>query len=155
MSIESVRAFLAQHAPDLQVTELAVSSATVPLAAAAYEVVPGQIAKTLTLRLAQEVVLLVMAGDSLVDNCKFKQHFGVKPRLLPADEVERETGHAIGGVGPLGLVRAMRVYCDISLSRFEEVLPAGGAPNAGFRISPARLANLTCAQWVNVGKFRG
>ena len=41
MSIESVRAFFAEKAPDITVIESGSSSATVPLAAQAYGVEPG------------------------------------------------------------------------------------------------------------------
>jgi len=47
MSLESVRAFFADKAPDIAVIESPLSSATVALAAEAYGVVPAQIAKTL------------------------------------------------------------------------------------------------------------
>jgi prolyl-tRNA editing enzyme YbaK/EbsC (Cys-tRNA(Pro) deacylase) len=41
MSLESVRAFFAENAPDIAVIESSVSSATVALAAEAYGVEPG------------------------------------------------------------------------------------------------------------------
>ena len=50
MSLESVRAFLAENAPDIAIIELENSSATVALAAAGHGVTHGQIAKTLSLR---------------------------------------------------------------------------------------------------------
>jgi prolyl-tRNA editing enzyme YbaK/EbsC (Cys-tRNA(Pro) deacylase) len=46
MSLESVRAFFAQHAPDITVIESPFSSATVALAAEAYGVEPGRIARS-------------------------------------------------------------------------------------------------------------
>ena len=52
MSLESVRAFFAQNAPEIAVIESPLSSATVTLAAEAYGVAPGRIAKTLSLRIA-------------------------------------------------------------------------------------------------------
>ena len=51
MSLQSVRAFFAEKAPDISVIESPISSATVPLAAEAYGVEPGRIAKTLSLRI--------------------------------------------------------------------------------------------------------
>jgi prolyl-tRNA editing enzyme YbaK/EbsC (Cys-tRNA(Pro) deacylase) len=150
MSLHSVKAFLAEHAPDLQVVELPSSTATVALAADAHGVEPGRIAKTLSLRIGDEVVLLVTRGDVRLDNQKFKATFRTKPRMLDATAVEAETGHPVGGVSPLGLVRPLRVYCDVSLKDFDEVLPAGGATHAAVRLSPDRLAALTAAQWVDV-----
>lgn len=50
MSLQSVRQFLADHAPDIEIIELNQSTATVELAAKAHNVEPGQIAKTLSLK---------------------------------------------------------------------------------------------------------
>lgn len=150
MSLASVRAFLAVHAPDLHVIEVATSTATVALAADAHGVEPGRIAKTLSLRIGDDVVLLVTRGDARLDNQKFKAAFRTKPSMLDAAQVEAATGHPVGGVSPLGLSRPLRVYCDLSLRDFDEVLPAGGAPHAAVRIAPERLARLTGAEWVDV-----
>jgi len=152
MSLQSVRMFLSERAPDLQVIELAASTATVALAAEAHGVEPGRIAKTLSLRVGDDVVLLVTRGDGRLDNQKFKAQFKTKPRMLDAAEVETETGHPVGGVSPLGLLRPLRVYLDASLKDFDEVLPAAGATNAAVRVAPARLAQLTGATWVDVTK---
>ncbi|MGW8389406.1 YbaK/EbsC family protein [Pseudoduganella sp. HUAS MS19] len=150
MSLHSVKSFLAQHAPDLEVIELAESTATVALAAAAHGVEPGQIAKTLSLRMKEGIVLVVTRGDARLDNKKFKARFGATARMLGADEVEALTGHPVGGVCPFGLPASIPVYCDVSLRAYKEVLPAGGAVNAAVRICPERMAALTGAQWVDV-----
>lgn len=150
MSLQSVVSFLAAHAPDIAVIELQASTATVAQAAEAHGVEPGRIAKTLSLRVGGEVVLLVTRGDARLDNQKFKAAFRAKPTMLDASEVEAETGHPVGGVSPLGLPRPLRVYLDVSLRAFEEVLPAAGATNAAVRIAPERLATLTGATWVDV-----
>lgn len=150
MSLQSVKAFLAEHAPDLEVGELEASLATVSLAAQALGVTDGQIAKTLSLRVGDRAIVLVTRGDARLDNRKYKQQFGVKARLLDLAEVERETGHAVGGVCPFGLANPLQVFCDVSLKAFPEVYPAGGAANAFIRIAPERIAALTGAQWVDV-----
>ena len=150
MSIESVRTFLAERAPDIAVIETEVSSATVAMAAAAHGVAPAQIAKTLSLRLGERVVLLVTSGEARVDNKKTKAVFGAKPRMLGGDEVEAITGHPIGGVCPFGLATPLQVYCDVSLRRFEIVVPAAGSTNSALRIAPDRLSQLVAAEWVDV-----
>lgn len=152
MSLQSVRDFLAEHAPDLTIIEAPTSTATVALAAQAHGVAPGQIAKTLSLWLADAVILLVMAGDARLDNRKFKDRFGCKPRMLDAAEVLHWTSHPVGGVCPFGLPRALAVYLDGSLQRFDTVIPAAGAINAALRIAPARLVTLTAAVWVDVAQ---
>ena len=150
MSVQSVKAFLAEHAPDLNVLELDVSTATVEQAAAGHNVEPGQIAKTLALRIGDEIVLLVAKGTSRLDNKKFKALFSTKPRMLGLDEVELETGHPVGGVCPFGLVKPLKIYCDIALQSYEEVVPAAGGTMAAVRIAPMRIAELTKAEWIDV-----
>ena len=150
MSLDSVKADLAAKAPDLRVIETAESSATVPLAAAAHGVEPAQIAKTLSLRIGDRVLLLVTSGTARLDNRKVKDALGGKPRMLAADEVEAITGHPVGGVCPFGLPTPLPVYCDVSLKVFDEVVPAAGSPNSAVRIAPERMAALVGATWVDV-----
>lgn len=152
MSLESVRAFLAQHAPDIEVLEASTSTATVALAAAAHGVRPAEIAKTLSLRLHGDPILLVMSGEARLDNRKYKDRFGAKAKMLDADEVVEATSHPVGGVCPFGLPRPLRVYADVSLRAFEVVVPAAGDTHTALRITPARLAQLAAAEWVDVAQ---
>src|SRR3982074_1039106 len=115
MSIESVRAFFAEKAPDISVIESTMSSATVPLAAEAYGVEPARIAKTLSLRVGERVVLVGAPGTARMDNKKMKAAFGGKPKMLSLDEVAEITGHEVGGVCPFGLKSPLPVSCDVSL----------------------------------------
>jgi prolyl-tRNA editing enzyme YbaK/EbsC (Cys-tRNA(Pro) deacylase) len=150
MSLESVRQFFRDHAPDLQVIITEASSATVALAAEAHGVEPDQIAKTICLRIGEDVVLVVAAGTKRLDNRKFKDRFGVKPRMLDAEAVVEATSHPVGGVCPFGLPAPLKVYCDISLKAYAEVVPAGGATNAAVRIPPDRMAELVAAEWADL-----
>jgi prolyl-tRNA editing enzyme YbaK/EbsC (Cys-tRNA(Pro) deacylase) len=150
MSLESVRAFLAENAPDLTVIESPMSSATVALAAEAYGVEPGRIAKTLSLRIGERVLLIVTGGTSRMDNKKLKTLFGGKPKMLGLDEVAEITGHEVGGVCPFGLKTPLPIYCDVSLKAFDEVVPAAGSTHSAVRVSPSRLAELVKAEWVDV-----
>lgn len=150
MSLQSVQQFFADNAPEIEVIELSQSTATVALVAAAHRVEPGQIAKTLSLKVKNEVILVVAKGDARLDNKKLKDTFGAKARMLSSDEVVTVTGHPVGGVCPFGLENPLAVYCDISLKQYAEVLPAAGAIHSAVRISPDRMAELTSAKWVDV-----
>ncbi len=44
-----------------------------------------------------------------IDNRKFKDRFGTKPRMLDAQAVLAETSHPVGGVCPFGLPGALPV----------------------------------------------
>src|ERR1700729_1780425 len=150
MSLESVRAFFAEKAPEITVLESTKSSATVMLAAEAYGVEPARIAKTLSLRVGEQVILIVASGTSRMDNKKVKARFGGKPKMLGLDEVADITGHEVGGVCPLGLKTPLLIYCDISLKTFDEVETAAGSHASAGRITPARMAELVGAEWVDV-----
>ncbi|WP_017937426.1 YbaK/EbsC family protein [Zestomonas thermotolerans] len=150
MSLESVRAFLAAKAPDIEIIELETSTATVALAAEAHGVEPGRIAKTLSLRVGERTLLVVARGDARLDNRKLKETFGAKAKMLDAESVEALTGHPVGGVCPFGLATPLPVFCDVSLRAFDEVIPAAGARHSAVRLSPQRLAELVDAEWVDV-----
>ena len=152
MSLQSVRAFLATHAPDIKVLETSTSTATVALAAAAHGVLPAEIAKTLSLRLNGNVILLVMSGEARLDNRKYKECFGAKAKMLDAAEVLEATSHPVGGVCPFGLPRPLRIYADVSLRSFDVVVPAAGDTHAALRIAPQRLVQLAAAEWVDVAQ---
>ena len=150
MSLESVRTFFAEKAPDITVIESPDSSATVTLAAAAYGVEPARIAKTLSLRIGERVVLIVASGTSRMDNRKLKARFGGKPKMLGIHEVAEITGHEVGGVCPFGLKPPLPVYCDVSLKAFDVVVPAAGSTHSAVHIAPARMAELVAAEWIDV-----
>jgi prolyl-tRNA editing enzyme YbaK/EbsC (Cys-tRNA(Pro) deacylase) len=150
MTVESVRAFFAAHAPEIAIIELADSTATVELAAKGHGVQPAQIAKTLSLCIKDRTMLVVTSGTARLNNRKIKDALGGKPRMLSADEVVAMTGHPVGGVCPFGLATPLPVYCDVSLKAFDEVVPAAGSTNSALRIAPQRMAELVRAEWVDV-----
>ncbi|GAB0116631.1 YbaK/EbsC family protein [Acidisoma sp. 7E03] len=155
MSLDSVRAFFAEKAPDIAIIELESSTATVAAAAEGHGVLPAQIAKTLSLKIGDRYLLVVARGDARLDNRKAKAVLGGKPRMLDAEEVVRITGHPVGGVCPFGLPEPLPVYCDISLQAFDEVVPAAGSTHSAVRIAPGRMAELTDAEWVDVCQTPG
>ena len=152
MSLASVRAFFAERAPDIEILEATTSTATVALAAAAHGVEPARIAKTLSLRLGDDVILVVMGGEARLDNRKYKDRFAAKAKMLDADEVLAATSHPVGGVCPFGLPRPLRVYADLSLRQFDVVVPAAGDTHHALRISPGRLVELAGAEWIDVAQ---
>ncbi|MBX9469744.1 MAG: YbaK/EbsC family protein [Rhizobium sp.] len=150
MSLESVRQFFRENAPDISVIVTEASSATVALAAEAHGVEPDQIAKTICLKIGEDVVLVVTAGTKRLDNRKFKDRFGVKPRMLDAEAVIEATSHPVGGVCPFGLPSPLKVYCDLSLKAFAEVVPAAGATNAAVKITSERMLALVDGEWADL-----
>ena len=149
MSLASVQADLAARAPDLSVIVTDASTATVQLAAEVHGVEPGQIAKTLCIRVKNEEFLLVTRGDARLDNQKSKSAFGGRPRMLGAEDVLRLTSHQVGGVCPFGLPSPLPIFLDVSLKVYDLVIPAGGSTHASVRLSVDRLAELCGNKWAD------
>lgn len=149
MSLESVTADLKARAPDLAVIVTEASTATVQLAAEVHSVTPGQIAKTLAIRVGDEEFLLVTRGDARLSNAKAKHAFGGRPRMLGAEDVLRLTSHQVGGVCPFGLPAPIKIYCDVSLKIYDEVIPAGGSTHASVRLPVPRLIALCGNIWAD------
>ncbi|MFN0192541.1 MAG: YbaK/EbsC family protein [Aestuariivirga sp.] len=150
MSLASVRTYLAEHAPDIEIVTLPMETSSVQLAAEGHGVPTGQIAKTLSLRANGGVFLLVAGGDARLDNKKAKARFGGKVSMLGPEDVVALTGHPVGGVCPFGLATPLKIYCDISLRAHDEVVPAAGDRNSALRIGTERMAQLVNAEWVDV-----
>ncbi len=156
MSIEKGRAYFRQYGMEDRVIEFAVSSATVELAAQALGVEGARIAKTLSFknREGDGCILILAAGDARIDNHKFKEKFGMKAKMLTADEVPALVGHPVGGVCPFGCNEGIPVYLDESLRRFTTVFPAVGSPSSAIELTLDELFRTSRArEWVDVCKL--
>ena len=150
MSLQSVRAWLAAHAPDLRLIEVEDSTATVETAAKALGVEPDRIAKTLAVRAGEHLFLLCTRGDARLDNRKCKDELGARPRMLGSEETLELTGHPVGGVCPFGLKNPLPVYLDVSLRTFDVVFPAGGSLNTSVEVPTKRLFDLVAGRWIDL-----
>lgn len=139
-----------------RILEFDVSSATVELAAQAVGVEGARICKTLSFKDGEQACILVQtAGDTKIDNRKFKDTFGQKARMLTAEEVLAFTGHAVGGVCAFGIENEnVKVYCDESLRRFATVFPACGSANSAIELTCEELFRYSHAlAWIDVCKL--
>lgn len=155
MAIDKVRAYLKEFDMGDKVMEFETSSATVELAAQAVGVEPARIAKTLSFKSksGDHAVLIVTAGDTKIDNSKFKGFYGMKAKMLSPEEVEEMAGHAVGGVCPFAVPETAEIYLDESLKRFDTVFPACGSSNSAIELTCAQLEKYAKAkEWVDVCK---
>lgn len=157
MAIEKVREYFRTLGIEDRIQEFDVSSATVDLAAKAVGVEGARICKTLSFKDRDNengCILIQTAGDSKINNGKFKRTFGFKPTMLSPDEVLEKTGHAIGGVCAFGIENPdVRIYCDVSMKRFETVFPACGSDNSAAEFTCDELFRYSRAlEWVDVSK---
>ena len=153
MSVEKVRAYFARFGMEDRVNELPQSSATVDLAAAALGVEPGRIAKTLSFLVGERPILIVAAGDTKIDNSKYKARFHTKAKMLTQEQAREMTGHAVGGVCPFANPEGVRTYLDVSLRRFATVFPAAGSSNSAIELTCDELAEYSHSLgWIDVCK---
>ena len=154
MSVQAVRDYLEKFGYAERITEFNESTATVELAAAVVGVIPARIAKTLSFKVNEAVILVVAAGDAKIDNRKYKDKFGAKAKMLTAQEAIDLVGHPVGGVCPFAVNEGVTVYLDESLKRFETVFPAAGSAGSAVRLSCDELFESSqAAEWVDVCKI--
>jgi len=154
MSIERVKEYFSRWNIQDRILEFDESSATVELAAKAVGCEPERIAKTLSFQVRDKYILIVTAGDTRIDNAKFKNQFQTKARMLNPDEVEQIIGHKVGGVCPFGINEGITVYLDVSLKRFESVFPACGSSNSAIELTIEELEKYSnYTSWVDVCKI--
>lgn len=155
MSIERAREYLKKWNKDNEIQEFMASSATVELAAKALNTEEAKIAKTLSFKVENKGMLIVVAGDMKIDNRKFKDEFNCKAAMLSPENVEEMIGHEIGGVCPFGVKENVEVYLDISLKRFKNIYPACGNPNSAIQLSCHELEEISKPKkWVDVCKSK-
>lgn len=154
MAIEKVREYLKEFDLDGKIQEFDVSSATVELAAEALGCEPERIAKSITFAVDGSAVLIVTAGDTKIDNPKYKAQFGTKAKMLSFNEVEELIGHAVGGVCPFAVNEGVKVYLDNSLKRFDTVFPACGSSNSAIELTLDELEKASgFIEWIDVCKL--
>ena len=156
MSIEKAREYLIKKGFDpARIIEFDTSSATIELAAEALGCDPEHIAKSIPFNVNGEPVMILAAGDTKIDNPKYKAYFGTKAKMLTAAEVDELIGHSVGGVCPFGVNEDVKVYLDESLKRFETVYPACGSSNSCLKLTIAELEELSgYCEWIDVCKIK-
>ena len=154
MSIEKVREYFRGSGMEERIREFPVSSATVELAARAVGVEPGRIAKSMSFRLGEDAIVIVMAGDARVDNARYKARFHAKVKMLRFDEAHTLIGHDPGGVCSFALPDNVKTYLDISLKRFDTVFPAAGSSNSAIELTCDELEKYSSnfMGWIDVTK---
>ena len=153
MAIEKVREYFKEFGIENRIQEFEVSSATVELAAEALHCEPCRIAKTLSFVVNENPILIVTAGDTKIDNSKYKEQFKSKAKMLKFDEVLETIGHDVGGVCPFGINENIDIYLDNSLKRFKTVFPACGSSNSAIELTIEEIEKYTpFISWVDVCK---
>lgn len=153
MSLEKAKEYLQKYGLEKRIMEFDVSSATVEEASKAINCKQEEIAKTLSFIVDNTPILIIVSGDSKIDNSKFKTEFHTKAKMIPFDSVEELIGHAVGGVCPFGINKNVEVYLDNSLKRFNIIYPACGSSNSAVRLTLEELEKTSnYKKWIDVCK---
>jgi len=145
--------YLEQFNLNLQPQEHEKTTKTSSEAAAALGVEVGQIAKTILFRAGEQFGLFVAAGDITIDSKKVKALLGGgKVRIAKPDEVEQITGYRVGGVCPFDIDRAIPIFLDNSMKRFEIVYSAAGSSHSFLPITLEQLKQVTKGSIVDMQK---
>lgn len=154
MAIEKVKEYFKKYNMDNKIIEFNVSSATVELAAKALNTEEKRIAKSLSFRLKDKIILIVLAGDAKISNSKYKSTFKEKAHMLSFDEVNELIGYPVGGVCPFAINDGIEVYLDESLKRFKTVFPACGSTNSAIELTIKELEKYSnYISWVDVSNY--
>src|SRR5919206_1871079 len=137
---------------DVDIRTLDRPTRTVPEAAAALEVEPGQIAKSLVFLADGEPMVIVASGAHRVDvdQLALACDCAVIDKATP-DDVRASTGFSVGGVPPFG--HGLPVMIDEALLDYDVVYAAGGDGNTLFAVDPRKLAEAASARTVTVAEL--
>jgi Cys-tRNA(Pro) deacylase len=150
-SVERVAAFLREAGAEARLEEFGSGTPTAEDAARAAGCTPDRIVKTIVLICDGEAVVALVPGDRRVDTSKIALAAGAgKARIARADEVERVTGFAPGGVAPFPLRHVDRVFVDQTLLAHDLVWVGAGSTSHMAAVRPVELLRLTRAKAVDV-----
>lgn len=153
MAFEKAKAYLEQYGLGDRIIVTEHSSATVAEAAEAIGCEEAMICKTLSFLQGEKPVLILADGVARIDNRKYKDRFGCKAKMIPAEMVGPLVGHEIGGVCPFGVNEGVAVYLDESLRKHEIVYPAVGTDHSGVKLTIPELEKCSgFTEWVDVCK---
>ncbi|NYS24109.1 YbaK/EbsC family protein [Rhodobacteraceae bacterium 2376] len=145
-SLRRVRAALEGAGVAIQIQEPG-ETRTAEQAAAAAGCALDQIVKSIIFRgeASGHVRLFLTAGGNRVCPDRASALAGEALGRADAALVRAETGFAIGGVAPLGLLSPCPTWADPRLLAFDQVWAAAGTPRHIFAIDPQTLVSLSGA----------
>ncbi|MDE9449163.1 YbaK/EbsC family protein [Aliiroseovarius sp. Z3] len=146
-SLKRVKQALVDLGIDTEVREMSEGTRTAADAARAVGCNLDQIAKSIIFRGEESghVILFLTAGGNQVDAGKASALAGEPLGKADAKLIRAETGFAIGGVSPVGLIQNVRAFYDPRLLAFETVWAAAGTPRHVFPAPPSALIRAASA----------
>ena len=154
MSFKKAKEYLKKYKLEDKILEFDDSSATVKEAAIRIGCDEDEIAKSLAFQVNDTYILIIVSGNSKIDNHKYKSEFNTKAKMIPYDDVETIIGHAAGGVCPFGINEGILVYLDESLKKHKIIYPACGSSNSAVKLTLKELEDASnYIKYIDVSKI--
>lgn len=152
--------FVKDHNIAAEIVFLEKETPTVEAAAAAMNVLPGQIVKSVLFLLKQadgsrNPLLVVTSGTSRIAWKQLADYLGISRRrvkMAKADEVLNITGFPVGTVPPFGHKEKLDTLLEANVLKQNEILGGGGAINALMRLTVDELQRVLQAPLVNIAE---
>jgi prolyl-tRNA editing enzyme YbaK/EbsC (Cys-tRNA(Pro) deacylase) len=144
-SAQKVQAALKTMDLPCQVVELSDSTRTAVEAANALGCQVAQIVKSIIFMTAEtrRPILVIASGINRVNESRLAALVGESVKKADAEFARVQTGYAIGGIPPVGLVNPITTFIDEDLLTFQSTWAAAGTPHAVFELDPAFLSKMT------------
>jgi prolyl-tRNA editing enzyme YbaK/EbsC (Cys-tRNA(Pro) deacylase) len=143
--------YIEQNGIKAEMVHLETPTPTVEAAAAAVNVAPEQIGKSLLFVAGDQPVLVISNGTARVSYGALADYLDVsrrRLRLANAAEVSHWTGYPVGTVPPFGHVQTLRTLIDSAVMVVETIYVGGGAIDALMRIDIDELVRASNAERV-------
>lgn len=135
----------------LQTQTLPESTGTAQEAAQALDCELAQIAKSICFWADDQPLLVIASGVNRINEQTVAKRLGVgEVNIMDRDDVQTETGFAVGGVPPFGHKSDIQTLIDKDLMKFDKIWAAAGDPHSVFDISPKKLKKITNGQVVRI-----
>jgi prolyl-tRNA editing enzyme YbaK/EbsC (Cys-tRNA(Pro) deacylase) len=153
MNVNDLAAFMEDRGIQGKIVFLDEETPTVEAAAAAVDVRPEQIGKSLLFLTPAEPILVIACGTTPVSYKRLAQHLGInrkKLKLAKAAEVLSITGYTVGTVPPFGHRRPLTTLIESDVINQKDLYAGAGAINALVLLSTEELRLVTRAEIVNL-----
>ena len=150
-SVQRVKKILNEFDKDLKIEVLDNTARTANDAASSLNCEVGAIVKSLLLKADNDFILCLVSGDKRCSLNKVKKILSIKDvSMANAEQVKDQTGFSIGGVSPIGQLKKINIFIDLSLSRYENIYAAAGHPHTIFKITYKQLLKITNGKEENI-----
>jgi len=150
--------WVADHGVAAEVVHLPVETPTVQAAAAAVNVPPEAILKSLVFLAGGQPYVVIANGPAKVDRGKLSAHWGVskkRVKLASSEKVVALTGYPVGAVPPFGHRTPSPTVMDPDVLNQPVVYAGGGGIRALVRLTPQELCRVVEPEIVSVVSTSG